>query len=169
MLARFHHVIIGLEIAVSGWLLALAWTQPIMTVRTWVFFYEDVSVFDAARRLYEDELLTLAALVFFFAIVFPGIKMLVLSMGWLNLWNGNGGGRLASSLKTFEVLGKWSMLDVFVVAVVVVSTQTSLVSSAELHTSLYYFAGAVLLSMIATMDLRKYLRREGGGSVVAAE
>lgn len=167
MLTRFHHLFIGLEIALSAVLLYFAWTLPIMTVTTWIFFYEEVSVFDAARKLYEDDLMTLAALVFFFAIIFPGVKTLVLAKGWVDLWGRNKEARMDGTLRLFELLGKWSMLDVFVVAVVIVSTQTSLVSKAEAHPGLYFFIGAVLVSMFATMDLRKYLRRESGGMVAA--
>lgn len=170
MLTRFQHLFIGLEIALAAVLLYFAWTLPIMTVRTWVFFYEDVSVFDAARKLYEDDLLTLAGLVFFFAVVFPGGKMLVLGKGWFHLWDGKGEGRLGQALATVDLLGKWSMLDVFVVAVVIVSTQTSLVSEAQALPGVYYFIGSVLVSMVATMDLRRNLRKQGGnGEVVAAE
>ncbi len=169
MLRRFGYLVVGIEILAVAVLLGLAWVEPIMSVRTWVFFYDDVSIFEVTERLYEDGFLVLAGLVFGFAIVFPGIKLLALAKGWFHLWFGGGGERLDQSLKIFDFLGKWSMLDVFIVAVVIVAMQSSLVSRVELHPGIYYFAASVLISMVAIYDIRSYRSGRSGRSRVTGE
>jgi paraquat-inducible protein A len=46
--------------------------------------------------------------------------------------------------------GKWSMLDVFVVALLVVAVKLGAVASVETHYGLYAFGSAVLLTMVIT-------------------
>ena len=159
MFRRLNYLFIGLEIITAGTLLALAWVRPIMSVQTWIFFYKDVSIFDVTQQLYEDEFLILAGLVFIFAIIFPGLKLLVMARAWVHLWFEGGGERFGLSLKLFDIMGKWSMLDVFIVAVVIVGMQSSFVSDVELYPGIYFFAGSVLLSMLAIYDLRSIGRR----------
>lgn len=156
MFRRLGLGFIGLAILISAILLGLAWVSPIMSVKTWLFFYREVTIFEAARLLYEDEFLFLAGLVFFFAIVFPALKLLVLWSAWFSTHKEKERSRLDGTLSLFDLLGKWSMLDVFIVAVVVVSTQSNLVSDAEIHPGLYLFAGSILVSMLAMMGLRSF-------------
>lgn len=156
---HFKFAFIGLEVLVSGVLLFLAWTLPLMSVKSWVFFEEKVSLFSVTARLYDDGLGLLAFVVFFFAIVFPAVKFLVLSSVWFNSWSDETSDRFNRRLDLFDLLGKWSMLDVFIVAVVIVGFQSSLVSEASLHPGLYCFAGSILLSMVALTDLKRYRAR----------
>ena len=46
--------------------------------------------------------------------------------------------------------GKWSMLDVFVVAILVVSVKLGAIASVEMRYGLYAFAAAVILKMYVT-------------------
>ena len=154
MLRRLGLGFVGLAILISAILLGLAWISPIMSVKTWLFFYREVTIFEAARLLYEDEFLFLAGLVFVFAIVFPALKLLVLWKAWSDTHRDKERSGVEGTLGLFDLLGKWSMLDVFIVAVVVVSMQSNLVSEADIHPGLYLFAGSILISMLAMMGLR---------------
>ena len=49
------------------------------------------------------------------------------------------------------ILGKWSMLDVFVVAILIVLVKIGPLAKVEAQRGLYWFAGAILLSMITSM------------------
>jgi len=55
-------------------------------------------------------------------------------------------------------MGKWSMLDLFVVAMIVVLVKAKEVADAEAKIGIHLFAGAVLLSMIASMSVEKLSR-----------
>ncbi len=53
-------------------------------------------------------------------------------------------------LRLMHQYGKWSMLDVFVVALLVVAVKLGAVASVETHYGLYAFGAAVLLTMVIT-------------------
>jgi len=90
----------------------------------------------------------LFALVFLFSIMLPVYKMYVL----LRLINHTAmedrlRRRYTSMLMT---LGKWSMLDVLVVAVLIMTIKLGAVASVEVHGGLYLFSAGVLASMLLT-------------------
>jgi len=55
--------------------------------------------------------------------------------------------------------GKWSMLDVFVVAVLLATVKLGAVANVQLHYGLYLFAAAVILTMIVTARVVKLSER----------
>ena len=57
------------------------------------------------------------------------------------------GSFLDKSLHIIETFGKWSMLDVFVVALLLVSVKLGVLAKVEVHYGLYVFAASVLLTM----------------------
>jgi paraquat-inducible protein A len=54
-----------------------------------------------------------------------------------------------------HLYGKWSMLDVFVVAVLVVTVKLGAIANVEMHYGLYFFSAAVILTMIITARIVK--------------
>jgi paraquat-inducible protein A len=52
-----------------------------------------------------------------------------------------------------KILGKWSMLDVFVVAIVIVAVKFGLMAKAEPRAGVYVFGAAILLSMFLTFSV----------------
>lgn len=46
--------------------------------------------------------------------------------------------------------GRWAMLDVLVVAVLIVTVKLGMIASIEIHWGFYVFASAVLLIMLLT-------------------
>jgi uncharacterized paraquat-inducible protein A len=59
----------------------------------------------------------------------------------------------------FKHIGKWSMVDVFVVAtfLVYLTSNKGDVSHAEIEVGLYFFLAYVILSMITTMKMQKVM------------
>lgn len=53
-------------------------------------------------------------------------------------------------LRLMHEYGRWSMLDVLVVAVLIVAVKLGTIASVEIHFGLYVFAAAVLLIMFIT-------------------
>ncbi len=142
--------------AVSGLLLA-GWTLPIMTVHKLVFFAEEVSILAGARQLWDSGNFFLCVVVLTFSVAFPTLKMLVA----LTLWYGadTRGPDLAGLLGWLETFGRWSMLDVFVVALTIVAIQISIISNVTTHAGLYVFTAAVVLSMAGVRRLVVLARR----------
>ena len=83
-----------------------------------------------------------------FSIVLPLLKIGVLNR--LLGSKGNNTDNLDNYLHWMHLYGKWSMLDVFVVAVLVVSVKMGAIASVEMRYGLYAFAAAVILTMYVT-------------------
>ena len=49
--------------------------------------------------------------------------------------------------------GRWAMLDVMVVAMLIVSVKLGAIASIQIHAGLYVFGGAVLLIMLITQQV----------------
>ena len=58
--------------------------------------------------------------------------------------------RLHQYLHWMHLYGKWSMLDVFVVAILVVAVKLGAIAHVEMRYGLYAFAGSVLITMFIT-------------------
>ena len=90
----------------------------------------------------------LFVVIFAFSIIFPIIKVLFL---FLVLNTGTSGKphrkRFMSWLAS---IGKWSMLDVFVVALLLVSVKLDVIADIQIHYGIYAFGSSVLLTMILT-------------------
>ena len=137
---------IGPAMVVAGLLLVAGWTLPLMTVKQFIFLSERVSVFGAVRDLWRADQFLLVLIVAVFSVVFPIVKLGLAFYIWYAA--DAAGGRLHRLLGSLSALAKWSMLDVFVVALVVVAIQLSLVGDVLLNPGLYLFVAAVLLSML---------------------
>ncbi len=123
----------------AGWLL------PMMTLSRFVFLSQEVSLLQGIWELAREGEFFLFALLAAFSILFPAVKILLGLLIWYGAISSHRQGRW---LRWLDVLGRWSMLDVFVVALMVVAIQVSLIDDVELHGGLYAFTAAILLSML---------------------
>ncbi len=62
-------------------------------------------------------------------------------------------------LRRIEALGRWSMLDVFVVALLVVTTKLGILADVEVHAGIYFFAASVLASMAASLLMNRLVHQ----------
>ncbi|MBI4355244.1 MAG: paraquat-inducible protein A [Candidatus Omnitrophica bacterium] len=146
-------------IIASAILQAVALSLPLFTVEKSVFWRHwknSYSVFTGCVGLWRDEEHVLAAVIFFFSIVFPAVKLAAL---WL-IWDAKLGERRRNwILHWLGLLGKWSMLDVFVVAVIVVAAKMETLTRVEPQVGIYVFGVSVFLSMLTTMHVSWLARR----------
>jgi len=152
---------IGLLIGLSAVLLVLGWLLPIMTVETFIILTERISILESCWQLLENGEIFLFLVIFVFSVVFPLIKLAMALYLWYLADVDRPGFR--RSLGWIEVLGKWSMLDVFVVALSVVAIQMSLVSDVEIHPGIYLFTAAVALSIVAVGRVTLLAKRQPQG------
>ncbi len=138
---------LDLALLISAVLLIVGWTAPIMTIRKLYVFREPVSIFQALGALLETGDLLLFAVIGGFTVLIPAIKLCFA----LHLWHA--GGREARArvraLQRLEFIGRWSMIDVFLIALTVAALKISLVADVHIHWGLYALIGAILLSMVA--------------------
>lgn len=138
-------------------LLVAGWTLPLMTVSKLMLLDQQVSLLDTALVLWRERDWLLFAAVALFALAFPLVKLLAALALLLTVDAGAPG--LPRALDRLDWLGRWSMLDVFVAALLVVGIKASLISEVTLHAGLYLFTAAVVLSMVCTQRLRVLARR----------
>ena len=129
-------------------LLLVALSLPLMKVEKMVLWKNEYSVVTGVQGLWEQGQYVLAIILFFFSIVFPVVKLSVLGFLWMF--------PLAEQkrkvvLHWLGILGKWSMLDVFVVAILIVLVKLGPLAKIEPQRGVYWFAAAIFLSMITSM------------------
>ena len=160
-LARGPDRLLGPALLATTVLLVLGWTLPIMTVERLLFLTERVTILEGCRQLWDAGHTFLFAVIAVFSIVFPLLKLLAALYLWYRADAGDPA--LGRALGRVEWLGRWSMLDVFVVALVIVGIQMSFVSDVEVHAGLYVFTAAVMLSMVAVQRIAVLAHRNGAG------
>jgi paraquat-inducible protein A len=121
---------------------------PVITLKKFVLIESTFSVLGGTVELLKEGRFFLFLLIAGFSIVLPLLKIGLL-MRLLGAQD-NRTEHLERYLHWMHVFGKWSMLDVFVVAVLVVSVKLGAIASVEIRYGLYAFAVAVLLTMYVT-------------------
>ncbi len=150
-LARGPDRMLGLLILLAGGLLAFGWLLPIMTVKRLLVLSERISIMEGAWALWDSGNYLLFAVIVVFSILFPLVKLL----SALALWYGveADSPALARSLHRMEIFGRWSMLDVFVVALTVVAIEVSLINDVVIHGGIYAFTAGVILSILVVQRI----------------
>ncbi|GAB5471576.1 MAG: hypothetical protein Kilf2KO_46060 [Rhodospirillales bacterium] len=152
---------VGALLVLASLLLALGWVTPIMTVETLVFLGDEVSILDSVWRLLTSGEVFLFVVIFLFSVIFPLAKLAVAFYLWFLAPVTKPG--FLKTLRWIEILGKWSMLDVFVVALIVVALQISIVSDVSVHAGIYLFTLAVALSLGTVSYIGALARRVAAG------
>lgn len=120
---------------------------PMLTLTKFVFLEHSVSLLSGLQALWLEGKWLLAAVILLFSVIVPVSKVAVLFRLVLKA------GSIAGSqrwLAWMHDLGRWGMLDVFVVAVLIVSVKLGSLASVQIHAGLYFFGAAVLLMMLLT-------------------
>lgn len=116
---------------------------PFMNLRI-AFTTEPYSLLSSATMMWHKGLYVLAALVIAFSVVFPFAKLATL----IGVASGTSLGPVRQRALLFvERLGKWSMLDVFLVCLILTLTSGQLMVGSEPLIGMPLFVVAILLSM----------------------
>jgi len=137
-----------LVLGITSVFLGIGLVAPIITLKKFVLIENTFSVLGGAIELLKEGQIFLFIVIAGFSIVLPllkiGILNKLLSAKEKNTEN------LDKYLHWMHLYGKWSMLDVFVVAVLVVAVKLGAIASVEMRFGLYAFAVAVVLTMYVT-------------------
>jgi len=141
--ARIERLVINLLLGFALCLLLVGMYAPLLELEKFWVFSSQVSLYSSLLSLWHKHEFFLFVLLFLFSVLTPLLKLGVLTL----IANQPDGlvrqhGRL---LRWMETFGKWSMLDVFVVALLLVSVKLGVVATVRLHYGIYLFAAAVLL------------------------
>lgn len=123
-----------------------------------ILSFESKGILGSIAKLYHDGNFTVAAVILLFSVIVPVLK--TTSMLFVSIYENSP--FAARIVRFFKHLGKWSMLDVFVVALLLVylTSSHSDISRAEAEIGLYFFLAYVLLSMIASLAADKMLQSD---------
>jgi len=143
MEARVHQLLLLCSLVLLGFGLF----SPIITLTKFVLLENTFSVYSGVLELLKEGQVFLFILISGFSIILPILKIVVL---FFLVSIKSSAGKFDRYLHWMHQFGKWSMLDVFVVAVLVVSVKLGAIASVEMRYGLYFFAAVVLLTMLIT-------------------
>jgi hypothetical protein len=159
---RLYTIVVSLAalLALAG---GLSMPIMMMTIHKEVQYLGDVvlqmeskGVVGSIDKLFDSGDYVVGGALLLFSILLPTLKSL--SMLFVALFIQNRA--VHAIVHFFKILGKWSMADVFVVAVFLVylSADKGDMSRAEVQVGLYFFLGYVILSMIASLSADRMLQ-----------
>lgn len=154
-LHRVHTPFITAALLLCATLLWKGLSLPLLYTHQ-MFWKSTYSVWAGVVSLWQQHERLLAFLVFFFSIVFPIFKLLALAVIWFIPLAEQQRARL---LRWLEFLGKWSMLDVFVVAILIVLVKLGPLAQVEPRAGVYFFSAAIVCSMLTTTHVDRLVRR----------
>ena len=120
-----------------------------------ILSFESKSLLGSLVKLLESGEIAVALAILLFSILIPLFKTLSLMFVAMVVES-----KFAHGIvRFFKSIGKWSMLDVFVVAVLLVylTSSGSDVSHAEIQVGLYFFLAYVIVSMLVSLSADKML------------
>jgi hypothetical protein len=120
-----------------------------------VLSFESKGVIGSISKLFETGDIIVAMVILVFSVIMPLLKVSALLFISIFVDYHFAG----TIVKFFKAIGKWSMVDVFVVAVFLVylTANKGDVSRAEIEVGLYFFLVYVLLSMLVSIVISKML------------
>ena len=111
---------------------------PILTFKKLLFYKSTVSIYLVLTGLFQEKELILFLIIVVFSVVFPVPTE-----------------EMNKRLRYLSQISKWSMLDVFLVALLVVIVRLGVLGKAEARWGIYVFAASVILSSLAASRLQK--------------
>lgn len=117
----------------------------------------------SVELMWQARLYALAVLVVAFSIVFPFAKLAVLGAIWSGRLSGE---RARRPLAFVEGFGKWSMLDVFIVCLLLSLTDDQLFVASRPLAGLPCFLAAIMLSMLCGEALAAHMKLAHSGGLV---
>lgn len=141
-------------------------TLPIMEVSNFWVFHGTYSILDGIALLFDQGDILIAVVVIAFSILVPAVKILAL----LGLWQRIRQGRhLSSRLPALlDGIGKWSMLDVFVVALLVFAAKTRTFADATVAPAVIPFIASIVLTIYCNRSIRQSLTARAANDAVSA-
>lgn len=121
--------------------------SPLLTTERFYFFSNTFSLISGLRELLENDQLLIALLIALFSLCVPVAKGAVI---WIAA---SGKTHSRPLLAIADRLGKWSMLEVFIAALLIMALKLGPVVDARLHYGVWLLAGSVLLSGLTSQLL----------------
>lgn len=121
-----------------------------------VLSFESKGIMGSVEKLFDSGDVVIAIVILLFSVLIPVAK--TLSLLFVSVFIKSPFAQ--DIVKFFKMIGKWSMVDVFVVAtfLVYLTGSSGDVSRAEVEVGLYFFLAYVMVSMLASLSADKMLQ-----------
>ncbi|GMR18504.1 MAG: hypothetical protein BMS9Abin33_0920 [Gammaproteobacteria bacterium] len=131
---------------------------PMMTLSKFIWIESRFSLFAGTMQLFVDGQYLLFLILLIFSIVLPVAKLILLFRFWYA--ESSSCQQLQHFMNWISHYGKWSMLDVFVVALLLVIVKLGVLATVQVHYGIYLYAGAGLLIMVCTAIINSIARND---------
>ena len=128
---------------------------PFFHVTKFWLFDDAVSVVAGIMTLFREGEYFLFAVLTLFTLLFPSAKLGLLAIIWTERQHNLT--RVRHLHQWVEHLGKWSMLDVFVVAILIVAMKSASVAEIHIGIGLYLFTFSVVATQVASAVVARQL------------
>jgi paraquat-inducible protein A len=123
--------------------------RPFTSVTKLWLFENQISVFQGLVILWKSSELFLFLILFVFTVIFPFVKISAMLVLWL--YSPLEYQQARTLFQFVANLGKWSMLDVFVVAILVLTVKSGGVASIQVQDGFFLFFLSVMLTQVASV------------------
>ncbi len=134
-------------LVLASLLLAIGLVVPMLTLTKLFFSQHSFSVIGGIGQLFSDGQILIGIVIALFSVILPIIKIAFL---FLSLIEPQDSASHQRHLQMMHDYGRWAMLDVMVVAIIIVTVKLGAIASIQVHSGLYVFGTAVLLIMFIT-------------------
>ncbi len=149
----WNALLLQILIALSIIFLIMGLLAPIFTISKLVVIHNTFSIISGIVKLIDDQQWFLFFIITIFSVILPIVKIIVLSLLVSHKIDSNSNHK--KYLDWIHRIGKWSMLDVFIIAILIVSVKLGPLVDIKLEFGLYAFAVSVILVMIITSQIVK--------------
>lgn len=111
----------------------------------------------SVNLMWQHKLYAVSLLILCFSIIFPFVKLVSLFLVWFVPWDAK---RRETFIHIIELLGKWSFMDIFVVILLIALTSGQLFIHSKIHIGVYFFVGAISLSMFLSQIILNMVRTD---------
>ncbi len=140
-------------LSIAAILFAVGLSAPIITFKKFIFIQNTFSILSGTWNLLKEGQLFLFVIITLFSIILPIFKLGLLTK--LVYCSSSVSSVTNKTLTLLHNIGRWSMLDVFVVAILVVVVKLGAIADVEKHIGLYAYAASALLIMFVTSKVVK--------------
>ena len=140
-------------LGVSIMLFCIGISLPMFSLQKFFVVNDTFSLLGGLYQLLQAKEVFLVIVIFAFSVLTPVLKF---ALSWLvlSIDEVNESQRLFA-IRKLAMICKWSMADVFIIAVLAATIKLGGLASVKVHIGLLFFASYVLLSMVLTHRLLK--------------
>jgi paraquat-inducible protein A len=162
MTANWLERLIGPGLLLSFLLFISGLIIPVASVDKLLFFTGSYSILAFIHELFQQGNYLIGSAITLFSVIFPLLKLFQAARFWWFIDHRSV--HITTALRRLEMLGKWSMMDVFVVAIgIVIATSTQLANMTP-RIGIYLFGMSVLVGMLAVGQMERLGQRVADAS-----